>query len=56
MNQTAFGQAIGVSFQQMQKYETGRDRVAAGTLQTRWFLALNAGCGPLLRVAVRLRS
>ncbi len=33
MTQTAFGQAIGVSFQQVQKYETGRDRVAAGTLQ-----------------------
>ena len=33
MTQTAFGQAIGVSFQQVQKYETGRDRIAAGTLQ-----------------------
>ncbi len=33
MTQTAFGQAIGVSFQQVQKYETGRDRVAASTLQ-----------------------
>ena len=33
MTQTAFSQAIGVSFQQVQKYETGRDRVAASTLQ-----------------------
>ena len=33
MSQTALGKAIGVSFQQMQKYESGRDRVAAGTLQ-----------------------
>ncbi len=33
VTQTAFGQAIGVSFQQVQKYESGTDRVAAGTLQ-----------------------
>ncbi len=33
MNQTALGKAIGVSFQQVQKYESGRDRIAAGTLQ-----------------------
>ncbi len=34
MNQTALGKAIGVSFQQVQKYESGTDRIAAGTLQT----------------------
>ena len=33
MNQTALGKAVGVSFQQVQKYESGRDRIAAGTLQ-----------------------
>ncbi len=33
MNQTAIGKAIGVSFQQVQKYESGTDRVAAATLQ-----------------------
>ena len=33
MNQTALGKALGVSFQQVQKYESGRDRIAAGTLQ-----------------------
>ncbi len=33
MTQAALGVAIFVSFQQMQKYESGRDRVAAGTLQ-----------------------
>ena len=33
MNQTALGRALGVSFQQVQKYESGRDRIAAGTLQ-----------------------
>lgn len=33
MSQGALGQAIGVSFQQMQKYELGKDRVAASTLQ-----------------------
>ncbi len=32
MNQTALGKAVGVSFQQVQKYESGRDRIAAGTL------------------------
>ena len=34
MSQTVLANAIGVSFQQMQKYESGKDRVAAGTLQT----------------------
>ena len=31
--QTALGEAIGVSFQQVQKYEKGKDRIAASTLQ-----------------------
>ncbi len=34
MNQTELGVAIGVSFQQVQKYEKGTDRIAASTLQT----------------------
>ncbi len=34
MTQTQLGRAIGVSFQQVQKYETGRDRITAGTLKT----------------------
>ena len=33
MSQTALGVAVGVTFQQVQKYEQGRDRVAASTLQ-----------------------
>ena len=33
MNQATLGEAIGVSFQQVQKYEKGKDRVAASTLQ-----------------------
>ena len=33
MSQTALGEAIGISFQQVQKYEQGKDRVAASTLQ-----------------------
>ena len=32
MSQTALGEAIGVSFQQVQKYELGRDRVSVSTL------------------------
>ena len=32
MSQTTLGQRIGVSFQQVQKYEKGRDRVAASLL------------------------
>ena len=34
ISQTALGQALGVSFQQVQKYEKGRNRVGAGRLQT----------------------
>ena len=33
MTQTELGNALGVSFQQVQKYERGIDRVAASTLQ-----------------------
>ncbi|MGU3538431.1 helix-turn-helix domain-containing protein [Methylobacterium sp. A54F] len=33
VSQTALGTAIGVSFQQVQKYESGRNRVGAGRLQ-----------------------
>jgi transcriptional regulator with XRE-family HTH domain len=33
LSQTMLGQAIGVSFQQVQKYEKGRNRVGAGRLQ-----------------------
>ncbi len=33
MSQTKLGEALGVSFQQVQKYENGKDRVAASTLQ-----------------------
>ena len=33
MRQTKLGEALGVSFQQVQKYENGKDRVAASTLQ-----------------------
>ncbi len=32
MSQTALAAAIGVSFQQLQKYELGKDRVTASTL------------------------
>jgi transcriptional regulator with XRE-family HTH domain len=32
MNQTRLGQAIGVTFQQIQKYENGTNRVSAGNL------------------------
>jgi transcriptional regulator with XRE-family HTH domain len=35
ISQTELGQAIGVSFQQIQKYETGRNRMSAGQL---WLL------------------
>lgn len=34
LSQTALGHAIGVSFQQVQKYEKGRNRIGAGRLQT----------------------
>jgi transcriptional regulator with XRE-family HTH domain len=33
LSQTVLGQALGVSFQQVQKYEKGRNRVGAGRLQ-----------------------
>jgi transcriptional regulator with XRE-family HTH domain len=33
LSQTSLGQAIGVSFQQVQKYEKGRNRIGAGRLQ-----------------------
>lgn len=33
LSQTALGAALGVSFQQVQKYEMGKDRVSASTLQ-----------------------
>ena len=33
MSQTALGVAVGVIFQQLQKYEQGKDRVSASSLQ-----------------------
>lgn len=33
LSQTALGNALGISFQQVQKYEKGRNRVGAGRLQ-----------------------
>lgn len=33
LTQTSLGAAVGVSFQQVQKYELGKDRIAASTLQ-----------------------
>ena len=33
MSQGALGAAVGITFQQVQKYENGQDRVAASTLQ-----------------------
>ena len=33
MSQTNLGDVLGVSFQQIQKYEKGKDRIAASTLQ-----------------------
>ncbi|MCJ2136719.1 helix-turn-helix domain-containing protein [Methylobacterium sp. J-026] len=33
LSQTALGNALGVSFQQVQKYEKGRNRVGVGRLQ-----------------------
>jgi transcriptional regulator with XRE-family HTH domain len=32
MNQTDLGAAVGTTFQQIQKYETGRNRIAASRL------------------------
>lgn len=34
LTQSALAQALGVSFQQVQKYEKGRDRIKAGALAT----------------------
>jgi transcriptional regulator with XRE-family HTH domain len=34
LSQTALGEAIGVSFQQVQKYEKGRNRIGVGRLRT----------------------
>lgn len=31
-SQTALGEKLGVSFQQIQKYETGKNRISAGSL------------------------
>ena len=33
MSQNDLGQAVGISFQQIQKYELGKDRVSVGNLQ-----------------------
>jgi len=33
MSQTALGEAVGVSFQQVQKYENGTNRIGASRLQ-----------------------
>ena len=33
MSQNALGEAVGISFQQVQKYELGKNRVAVSTLQ-----------------------
>src|ERR1700694_1517370 len=33
MNQTTLGEALGVTFQQIQKYEKGTNRIAASRLQ-----------------------
>lgn len=34
MTQSDLGQALGVTFQQVQKYENGQNRIASGRLQT----------------------
>ena len=55
LSQTTLGQSLGVSFQQVQKYEKGRDRVAASLLEdlgralgkpTAWFLEDDAPIAP----------
>ena len=33
MSQTTLGEVVGITFQQIQKYEKGKDRIAASTLQ-----------------------
>ncbi|MGI3902274.1 MAG: helix-turn-helix domain-containing protein [Janthinobacterium lividum] len=43
LSQTDLGAAVGISFQQVQKYEKGSDRVAASTLQV---LATVLGVNP----------
>ena len=43
MSQSTLGEAIGVTFQQIQKYERGKNRIAASTLQ-------------ILAVALRVRT
>ena len=44
MTQTELGEAVGISFQQVQKYENGKDRVAASTLH-RIAMALDVHTG-----------
>lgn len=41
VTQEALAEAIGITYQQIQKYEAGRDRVAAGRL---WRIAHVLGC------------
>ena len=48
MTQQQLGDAIGVSFQQIQKYESGRNRIASDTLQV---LAATLGISPLYFLA-----
>jgi transcriptional regulator with XRE-family HTH domain len=43
MSQTALGEAIGVSFQQVQKYERGANRISASAL---FHIALTLGVSP----------
>lgn len=42
LSQEELGEKIGVSYQQIQKYETGANRVSAGNL---WLLARCLNCG-----------
>lgn len=55
LSQTALAEAINLSYQQIQKYERGVDRIAASTLlelcaqlgvPITYFFAGIAGCGP----------
>ena len=43
MSQTALGESIGVSFQQVQKYERGANRISASAL---FHIALTLGVSP----------
>lgn len=43
LTQAVLSEAVGVSYQQMQKYETGKDRVSAGTLRA---IAVALGVAP----------